>query len=299
MGDPLGEAGLRRHRHGPGGRGPDGKRLPDGMPDQGHHQKFLDIAQGVKQAWPYHAVAAVVRGHSLLRAQPEVDPERVGLTGISWGGYLTCMVAGLDDRFRLAVPVYGCGFLAENSAWLPLFKNKLSPQHRKLWVATFAPSVYLPQAAMPMLWVNGTNDHFYPLDSYQRSYRLPRGPRTLCITVRMPHGHQAGWRPVEIGLFADHYLRDGKPLATLGPMQVKGDTVTATFDAAVPIAKAGLHYTTDTGVWEHRKWRTQPAGLDGRTIRAALPTARPLVFFLTLTDRRGATVSTEHVERRR
>ena len=42
----------------------------------------------------------------LLRAQPDVDAARIGLTGISWGGYLTCITAGVDDRFRFAVPVY-------------------------------------------------------------------------------------------------------------------------------------------------------------------------------------------------
>ena len=276
------------------GKGPDGKRLPDGMPDQGHHDKFMTLAKGIRETWPYHAVAAVIRGHSLLRAQPEVDPQRIGLTGISWGGYLTCIVAGLDGRFQIAVPVYGCGFLADNSAWLPLFNGKLSPSHRKLWVETFDPSVYLGGAAMPMLWVNGTNDHFYPLDSYQRSYRLPSGPRTLCVTVRMPHGHPSGWRPVEIGLFADQVLRGGKPLAKLGPMQVKGRDVTATVEAAVPIAKASLHYTTDAGIWEKRQWKTEPARLADGTVRATLPAVRPLVFFLTLSDRRGATVSAEH-----
>ena len=71
-----------------------------------------------QRLWTYHAVAAVIRGHSLLLAQKEVDPQRIGLTGISWGGYLTCIVAGLDDRLKVAVPVYGCGFLHENSCWL-------------------------------------------------------------------------------------------------------------------------------------------------------------------------------------
>ena len=279
-----------------GGIGPDGKRQPDGMPGQGHHDKFMTLSKGIKETWPYHAVAAVVRGHSLLRAQPEVDPERVGLTGISWGGYLTCIVAGLDGRFKLAVPVYGCGFLHENSApgWMLILNEKLPAHERKLWVDNLDPSAYLGQAAMPMLWVNGTNDFAYPLDSYQKSYRLPKGPRTLCVTVRMPHGHPSGWRPVEIGLFADQHLRGGKPLAEVGPMKVKGDAVEASVKASVPIAKAGLHHTSDTGAWQKRKWLSAPAEFAGGTVRAKLPTARPLVFFLTVTDQRGATVSAEH-----
>ena len=278
------------------GRGPDGKRQPDGMPDQGHHDKFMTLSKGIRETWPYHAVAAAIRGHSLLLAQPEADPKRTGLTGISWGGYLTCIVAGLDDRFKLAVPVYGCGFLHENSAvgWLHILNTKLPEAEREQWITNFDPSVYLGQARVPMLWVNGTNDFAYPLDSYQKSYRSPKGPRTLCVTVRMPHGHQAGWRPVEIGLFADSVLRSGQPLAAVGAMKVEGGKVEATVKSVEPIVKAGLHYTSDTGPWQKRVWKSAPATLADGVVRATLPSARPLVVFLTVSDRRGATVSAEH-----
>ncbi|HSW44057.1 MAG TPA: acetylxylan esterase, partial [Phycisphaerae bacterium] len=62
------------------GCGPDDQRLPNGGPNQGHEQKFADFAKGVKEAWSYHAVAAVARAHSLLRSMPEVDPDRTGIT---------------------------------------------------------------------------------------------------------------------------------------------------------------------------------------------------------------------------
>jgi dienelactone hydrolase len=272
------------------GQGPDRKRLPDGGPGQGDADKFGPSE--VKDFWTYHAVAAVLRGASLLAARPEVDPERIGVTGISWGGYLTCIVAGLDDRLKVAVPVYGCGFIHDNSAWLPTFE-KMSPQKRKLWVDHFEPSRYLGQARMPVLFVNGTNDFAYPLDSYQKSYRLVK-ERALCVTVNMPHSHPAGWAPKEIGLFVDQHLRRGKPLARIATVKRDGNRVEVKFRAEVPVPQAALHFTTDTGPWQKRKWQTQPARLDGTTVRALLPETRPLVYFLTLTDERKATVSTEH-----
>src|SRR5690606_33907498 len=92
------------------GRGPDGERLPDGGPEQSDGEKFRDFEPDeAGRMWSYHAVAAAVRAHSFLAARPEVDGDRIGVTGISWGGYLTCIVAGIDDRVKVAVPVYGCG----------------------------------------------------------------------------------------------------------------------------------------------------------------------------------------------
>jgi dienelactone hydrolase len=272
------------------GRGLDRQRLPDGGPDQDDPAKFE--ADAVKDFWTYHAVAAVIRGVTLLAARPDVDPQRIGITGISWGGYLTCLVAGLDDRLKVAVPVYGCGFLHENSTWLPTFQ-KMTAARRQLWVDHFEPSRYLGQAKMPMLFVNGTNDSAYPLDSYQKSYRLVP-EHTLCVTVNMPHGHRQGWAPVEIGLFVDQHLRGGKPLARIEAAQRDGDRVTVKFRAEVPVTKAALHYTADAAAWKERKWQTRAAKVEGATVTVELPTARPLVYFLTLADDRQATVSTEH-----
>ena len=275
------------------GKGPDGKRLPDGGPDQTHVQKFDDIVGGLKSAWTYHAVANVIRAHSLLRSLPDVDADRTGITGISWGGYLTCIVAGLDDRFDVAVPVYGCGFLHENSAWVDVLA-KMPSADRKRWIETFDPSRALPGCRMPMLFVNGTNDFAYPLDSYQKSYRLVRGPRTLCVTVGMKHSHPHGWAPKEIGLFVDSVLRRGAPLPRVVSDRRNGKQVTAAFKATVPIQAAALHYTTDRGAWKDRRWHSPPARIEADRVTATLPTEKGIVYFLTITDRRGATVSTEH-----
>jgi dienelactone hydrolase len=280
------------------GHGPDGKRLPDGGPDQDDEGKFRDFNDAqARRMWTYHAVAAVLHGHALLAARDDVIASRIGVTGISWGGYLTCIIAGIDDALKVAVPVYGCGFLEDNSAWLPRFKTMI-PEQRKRWVSFFDPSRYLAGVRCPILFVNGTNDFAYPLDSYQRSYRLvPVRQRTLCVTVRMPHGHYEGWAPQEIGLFVDSCVKGGKPLAELGALTIaKGQISVPVRSATVPLVSAKLHYTTDTGAWQNRNWKTVDAKVCQSQIQAKLPADRPLVAFLTATDERGAVVSSEHAE---
>jgi len=275
------------------GCGPDEKRLPDGGPDQGHEQKFGDIAKGIQEAWPYYAVAAVIRAHSLLRSMPEVDADLTGITGISWGGYLTCIAAGIDPRFKVAVPVYGCGFLREDERWARMM-SRLSESDRQIWHETFDPSQYLPGCVVPTLWLNGTNDLAFALDIYQKSYRLVRGPRTLCVTVGMLHSHPHGWAPKEIGIFVDSVLRDGKPLARFEKISRNSRQVRASIQVAVPLQAATLYYTTDGGAWKDRKWQNVPAAIEGSTVTAELPVDKNIIWFLTATDERGATVSSEH-----
>ena len=280
-----------------GGCGPDKQRLADGGPAQDHPAKFRPFATDdeARRLWSYHAVAAVIRGHSLLRARPEVDPQRIGITGISWGGYLTCIVAGLDDRFRAAAPVYGCGFLHENSTWLGEFA-KLGPEQTARWVAFYDPSRYLPQVRCPIFFVNGTNDFAYPLDSYKKSVAAVPGETLVRIEVNMPHGHQQGRAPREIGLFFDSVLLGGDPLPKLGPLETIGGTARAAVSAKVRIVSAQLHYTTDTGPWQKRPWRSVAAQVADGRIEAPLPAERPLVYYLSVADERGATVSTIQAE---
>jgi dienelactone hydrolase len=257
---------------------------------------FQQASKPPEDQWTYHAVADVLLAHSLLRARPEVDASRIGLTGISWGGYLTCIVASVDDRFRFASPVYGCGFLADNSAWLKQFAAR-GPDATKLWLSRWDPSVYLPHAKLPMLWVDGTNDTAYPIDSLQKSYRLPPGPRSLCIRVRMPHTHPAGETAEEIHAFANHFLKGGQALPKLSATMLTDGVLRANYESPDRPAKVELNFTHESGAWQKRRWETVPANFwsDPRQVWAALPKGATAAYFNVIDDK-GLAVSSDYVE---
>ncbi len=171
-----------------GARGPKRKPNPEGGPGQGDNTKFGEIEKPNTEQWTYHAVANVIRAHSLLLSFPEVDANRTALTGISWGGYLTCIVSGLDNRFKAAVPVYGCGFLHENSVWFNTLA-KMSKENRDKWVTLWDPSQYAGSAAMPMLFVNGGRDFAYAPVSQAKRYGIVKTIRILQIVLLLRNGH--------------------------------------------------------------------------------------------------------------
>ncbi len=259
---------------------------------------FDQINEPVQDQWTYHAVADVILAHSLIRSLPQVDAEKTGITGVSWGGYLTCITAGVDARFKFAAPVYGCGFLGENSAWSNGELRTMGPEKAARWLKLWDPSVYLAAAKMPMLWVTGSNDFAYPLDSLQKSYRLPQTPQTLCVRLRMPHGHGgAGENPKEIFAFAESIFHRGAGLARIEKCGREGQSAWATFQAGAPVVKAELNYTTDTGRWQDRKWQTAAAVLDAKAgkVSATLPGATTTYYF-NLIDANDWVTSSEHEE---
>ena len=255
---------------------------------------FDQIDEPIIDQWTYHAVADIILSHSLLCSLNDVDPEKTGITGISWGGYLVCIAAGVDNRFKFAVPVYGCGFLGDNSAWVDLFQ-KMGKEKSEKWLTLWDPSRYLPYAKMPFLWVTGSNDFAYPMDSLKKSYRLTKGERFLSIRIKMPHGHGGpGEKPEEIRIFADSLCKNGVPLPCIyeqGKDWIK-------FRSHTKIIKAELNYTTDAGKkWKEREWITIPAMIDSNEniVRADIP-PHAAVYYFNIIDERGAVISSEHIE---
>ena len=282
-------------------------RLPNGGPSHGHPEKFdCVLTPDTSDDWPFHAAASVMRAHTLLRSFPEVDAEHTAVTGISWGGYTTCLVASLDDRFKAAVPVYGCGFLHEGESVQKPSIDKLG-DHKAQWVKEYDPGSLLPRCHVPILFVNGTNDVHYVLDSYMKSYNAVPGEKQMRIQINMPHGHPPGWAPKEIGLFIDSKCRSGKWLPVLGKPRIEGDQVKVSVTSTPPthFKTATLRYTTDMGLRSKRQWKSVPATISAdvidmnggiamqtNEIAAPMPPAEANTWFLDITDDRDAMVST-------
>ncbi|HOZ45449.1 MAG TPA: acetylxylan esterase [Candidatus Hydrogenedentes bacterium] len=277
----------------PGGKPGERPRHEWGGP--GHVSFDEDIDRPVEDQWLYHAVADVALAHSLLRSLPEVDAARIGLTGISWGGFLTCIVSAVDTRFRFAVPVYGCGYHDQSSS-LAGERAKMGPERAAKWVSLWDPSGYLVHTTMPTLWITGSNDFFSPLDLHARSSDLVRGPRTLSVHVGMPHSHVHGWAPEEIYAYADSQLKGSSSLACIRGQGTRDGMAWVQFEATTPIVEAVLVHAGDIADWTKCPWQTTSAAIDAAAgeITAAIPGGTRAYFF-NLQDERGLMVSTRNV----
>ena len=250
-----------------------------------------------RDQWTYHAVAAAIRSHSFLRSLPNVDARAIGVTGVSWGGFLTCILAAADSRLAYAAPVYGCGFNHEQgglAAGQPLSAK---------WATLWDPCVFLPRAKCPMLWVDGTNDFAFSLDRVRRSAALAPVPHAFSTHLRMAHGHgEPGEGPREILAFADHFARGGRDVIRVGESRVVGSLVSAPFEAeGRTIARAELMWTADGAdvKWDARRWESRvledfaPAS---DSVSADLPTDA-FAWILNLVTDDGLIFSTPYAEK--
>jgi dienelactone hydrolase len=277
------------------GNGPDGKHIENGFEEVNGNTPFFTIFPNLNEQWMFQAIADVILAHNLIRSFPEVDSNRTALTGISWGGIITLTMSGLDNRYKVAVPVYGGGFFP-TSVFVAQQLNALNPTDINIWLKQYDPSRHVGEARMPILFVNGSNDGGCYLDSYARTYRLVKN-KTLSVQVGLLHGHYghgAGMDVKETIPFIDSYINGTKALCSIEVPTIKNDKIEALVNLSVPILKVYLNYTTDTaGILMDRKWNTVEVSLVKNKIVSSLPPINSTMWFLSAIDERGLKTSSE------
>jgi dienelactone hydrolase/uncharacterized protein YcfL len=277
----------------------DGKKLGQAGADQSDVNKFQKIEKSnLRNVWPYHAVASVILAHSLLLSLPEVNASKTCITGISWGGYLTCIAASLDNRFKAAAPVYGCGYNDESDIFKePL--NRLSLEGKQKWMKYFDPSTYLSFANPRFLFINGNKDLFYNLMPYHKTYSLvDRDRRTVCIKPEMKHSHIHGWEPDEIRYFFESVINNSCPLIKVKSIMVQDSVIELSYQSPVTLSMAEFYYSNDSvSTNAKREWTMQKAEIDpdNQTVIIPRPKEGFKYAFFYLMDYRNLAVSSEFI----
>ena len=133
----------------------------------------------------FHWALAARRGLTLLERQPQVNGDQLGIFGISVGGTLSWTVAGVDNRVKTAVPIYGCGF--EFYDYPPKVDAPQSNDLR-LWRKLIAPESCSSRIHCPILFLSATNDGHGKMDLAYRTLDLSPSPvRRQLFTANYDH----------------------------------------------------------------------------------------------------------------
>ncbi len=227
------------------------------------------------QMWMYHAVSQTIICNTLLRSDPRVDADRVGITGISWGGVITSITMGYDDRFAFAIPVYGTGYLHESLGWIKSRFN--APGTAELW----EPSLKLKEVDMPILWLGWANDTPFSINSFDKSFADTSDHAVMTFLQNQGHGYYEGWGPAEIYRFADSVVGNGQPLTTLKTQPRASHSISFEINkpADAKTVTAKVYYLTEPMTYApdsdacriQQRWQSVRATVSGTTVTAELP----------------------------
>jgi dienelactone hydrolase len=170
-----------------------------------------------------------IRGIDYLVSRPEVDPERIGVTGISGGGATTCWVAAADDRVKVAVPVSGMSDLecyvtdkVVNGHCDCMFPVNTYQWNLQTILALFAPK--------PLLFANSDNDGIFPMSGNRRIAELMRKCYAMLgakdnfddYVSKGGHDYRPDLRLAIFGFFHKHLLKSDAAIKDADFPAIKG-----------------------------------------------------------------------------
>lgn len=191
----------------------------------------------------YDTVWDVMRLIDYLATRQDVDPARIGVTGISKGGMETYLAAAVDPRIAVAVPVIGVqGFrwALDHDAWqsrVGTFQAAVDAAAADAGVKTVdaafvrrfydrvvpgicaefdAPAMLPLIAPRPLLAINGDSDARTPLEGVreaaaaaERAYRTAHAQDRFVLHIQPKTGHAFGEPAQQAAL--DWFVRWLKP----------------------------------------------------------------------------------------
>jgi len=162
-----------------------------------------------------------IRALDYLLSRPEVDPNRIGMTGASGGGLNTLFTAAIEERFACAIPVaYPCTFFGAMHAERDLnWEDGTDVCNQMPQVMSYAEmsdiaSLFIPK---PCMIITGTRDKIFPIEgarqiaaAIQHNYELHGVPdRFRLAEFDEEHGYQVDLRQAAYGWLKQWLLGEG------------------------------------------------------------------------------------------
>jgi len=152
-----------------------------------------------------------IRAIDLLQSRPEVDPERIGVTGISGGGAITWYTAAIDERIKVAAPVCGTATISSH-----VCKRTIDSHcdcmfwiNNYMWDLTDIGALIAPR---PLLIASAKKDWIFDIKSVREIYRKLKDFYTLLgfpenimlVETPGPHSYHETSRKAVFAWFLKH-----------------------------------------------------------------------------------------------
>lgn len=164
----------------------------------GYSQKFTDANRGDCGGTDGRDVLAII--DATLTMHPSLDPDRMGIMGDSYGGFLVNWIVTHTDRFKaaaaqgavsnwtsfLGTSVIGYGFMESEFKWMPVVNSWNDGD--ELW--NRSPVKYASGVVTPLLLMHGEEDREVPIEQAEQMYAALRRTGKVVEFVRFPHSDQ-------------------------------------------------------------------------------------------------------------
>jgi len=177
-----------------------------------------------------------VRALDYLQSRPEVDGERIGVTGRSGGGVYSWWVAAIDERIKVAVPVAGITSLKNHvvDGCVEGHCDCMFMVNTYRWDFPMVAALVAPR---PLLITNSDKDRIFPLDGVVDVYNKARKIYALYgatenLGLQISEGPHKDTQELRIAAFRwmNRFLRDETELISTTATPLFDKTELRVFD---------------------------------------------------------------------
>ncbi len=235
----------------------------------------LDATESPRNSNWFLVLLSARRAITFLEEQPEVDPNRIGITGHSMGGKLTTDLAGIDKRVKAAVASCGgAGVIPDSLAEDLPGCDTSKPSAMEL--NCVADNAYIPRITCPILWLSPANDFHGVINNMAWNWRtLPDSQVAFSIAPHLNHRHTPPHAITSLLWFEQH-LKGACTLPGTPKLQLKLSTqdgvpaVTVTPDQPAAVKSVEIYYSIGLND-KVRFWREAREIKNGNVWKATCP----------------------------
>jgi dipeptidyl aminopeptidase/acylaminoacyl peptidase len=144
----------------------------------------------------------VMAGVDHVIARYPIDTRRLGVTGYSYGGFLTNWVITQTPRFAAAIVGAGISNWVSDYGTADIPRTKESEFGGTPWQAKgaetllkWSPVMHAGSVATPTLFVHGEADLRVPIEQGEQMYTALRKQKVAAKFIRYPDSYHGGWTP--------------------------------------------------------------------------------------------------------
>ena len=231
---------------------------------------YISASPDITASPIFDTVLAAVQSLYLLRSQPGIIKEKIGVVGYAWGGYAATMVCGLTgEEVSAAFSVYGTGFYDAGSYWQMKLAN-LPERERNEWLQFLDAGRRASQIKAEYFLATSTNHPYFWLPAAQATLRAIKSPKnqifapnaTTAIPIpggtKPPGETSSTWTEMEKSFFAYYLKGTGEPFPVvklLDGMKQEEDVVRLRFRVEGAITETSAYYSLAGAETNERQWK--------------------------------------------
>lgn len=249
---------------------------------------FNQLNDNDEDTWIYQSVTNILLGINFLECLPQVDKQKIGIAGISWGGYLSLIALSQDNRLKWGSISYTGGYLYEDTFFTSELNRQKMDKNFDRWKNECDSVVFAPLITQPLLFVRAPDDTAFDYMLFNRFIQKVTAPYRLAFLKNMVHDQMQGSCQAEVFDFADSINGKGFSVA-LQPTLLKGGELSSRISGSASNPK--LYYSdTLTSKCHGLTFKSVNAVIDKDIIRSEIPLGAVTAYF-NVTSANGIQVS--------